>query len=112
MKCECRLSEPCFKKEGCKFEEQNDKVGSRPVDRVVIRAFKTECTGVTTIVFAETAGQAKYDTMRAANDAGYRVKFTDVAACRAPKYDQRRTIDGEIPTLRMCHSPERLAQSE
>lgn len=74
----------------------------------MIRAFQTDCIGVSSIVFAERRGQAQAATMRDAQDAGYKVKFTDVKVKRAPIYDNRRAINGNIPVTGKSLSAEYL----
>jgi len=78
----------------------------------MIRAFRTDAIGVTSIVFADSASKARYDTYLCAKDAGYSLRFSDITVLRAPEYDNRRTFDGSIPTGRMCHNPETLKKIE
>lgn len=72
-----------------------------------MRAFKTTC-GVISIVFADTASQARYDTYKAAREAGYFVEFGEITVKRAPEYDNREQIDGRLPAARKCLDPEYL----
>jgi hypothetical protein len=52
------------------------------------RAWETLCIGVTGIVLAKSRAQARYATIHAAREAGYRVAFTEkVRVRRAPDYD-------------------------
>ena len=56
----------------------------------MIKAWTTSVTAISdsaSIVAAETRSKAKYAVYRSANDAGYGVKFSQIRAKRAPKYD-------------------------
>jgi len=74
----------------------------------VIRAFKTEACGVVSIVFAGSASQARWTTLQAAREVGYKLDFGNVSVLRAPEYDVRLTPEGRIPSARMCHAADRL----
>lgn len=52
-----------------------------------MKAFRTEAHGLESIVLCETAARAKWWTVRAARDAGYRCDFGDVTVRRAPRHD-------------------------
>ena len=54
----------------------------------ILKAYRTKAIGTESIVFAENRGQARYSTVRSANEAGYCITFSDVEfAVREPKYD-------------------------
>lgn len=55
-----------------------------------IRAFRTDAQGITSVVYAASAGRARSVTVRAANDAGFSVRYADVLVRRAPEFDQCR----------------------
>src|SRR5688500_15275839 len=72
-------------------------------------AFHCECFGISSIVFAETAGKARATTVRAANDAGYGASFRDVKVRRAPDYDGAVEAGfGLPPRVRHCYVPSYL----
>ena len=52
-----------------------------------MKAWKTTACDIESIVFAETRGKAHAVTLRAANDAGYRIKWSDVRVLREPELD-------------------------
>jgi hypothetical protein len=49
--------------------------------------------GIDCIVATETRGQAIARTLFSANDAGYRIKFTDIRCRRAPEHDAWAAAD-------------------
>jgi hypothetical protein len=57
----------------------------------ISKAYETMAIGTKSIVFARTRAQARYFTVRAANDAGYKITFMDVQYARRRKeYDGMR----------------------
>lgn len=52
-----------------------------------MKAYKTTAFGITSIVPANSRGQAKWITYRSALDVGYKVSFGDIRAVRASKHD-------------------------
>lgn len=70
-----------------------------------IKAYRTSVHGVVCIVFTTTRGKARHVTALAAKDAGYKTEFTEVQAYRAPEYDGRKTMRGNIPVLDKCLTP-------
>ena len=58
-------------------------------------AYRTVALGVESIVLCDTRAQARRITVLAARDAGFACSFTDVAARRAPEYD-----DASVPRNR------------
>lgn len=73
-----------------------------------VRAFRSRSVGVESIVFANSYAQARHITVKSANDASYPIDYADVVVHRAPEYDCRLTIDGRVPALGICHSPDSL----
>ncbi len=57
------------------------------------RAYRTNCGGIVSVVAAESRGRAVAATVRAAGEAGYRVRFLVVRAVRAPEYDAWAALD-------------------
>lgn len=57
------------------------------------RAYRTKWGGVTSIVAAETASQARYRTKETANEAGYEPKWIEIHVLRAPKHDAWAAVD-------------------
>lgn len=57
------------------------------------RAFRTVAADVTSIVAADSRAHAIAITLRSANEVGYRVKFTEVRAIRAPEHDAWAAVD-------------------
>jgi hypothetical protein len=77
----------------------------------MIKAYRTELIGMTSIVFAETTGKARYATYCAAKDAGYSIGVTipAVVAHRAPEYDHATELGtNRTPRERICYIPEYL----
>ena len=70
-----------------------------------VLAFRTEAAGVVSIVFARSRGVARKVTFDAANDAGYRIKFTDVRVRRWPDMDHAHR-PGHQWAANRCLTPE------
>jgi hypothetical protein len=68
---------------------------SRP--RLGVRAFRTVCNDLASIVFAESPQRARYATYLAAKDAGFNSPLHCITVKRAPTFDVRRTKHGGIP---------------
>lgn len=73
--------------------------GDRQQAEPAVLAFRTSCCDVVSVVFATSRGRARQATMLSANDAGYRVSFTDVRVRRAPEFDRREMLHGTVPVL-------------
>jgi hypothetical protein len=73
-----------------------------------IKAYRVGACGIFAIVFSRTRGQARHATMRAARDAGWRVRFIEVSAYRAPEFDALREVHGRVRSLNTPFTPELL----
>lgn len=51
------------------------------------KCYRTEACGIVSFVFSTTRGRAVAATLRSANDAGYRIKFTDISCRRRKEWD-------------------------
>ena len=86
---------------------------SGPVERDVgrkARAWRTTAMGLECITFAESAGRARTNTVRAAQDAGYSVRYPDVRVIRAPEYDRFERFAEIHRARRTCFDPHYLAK--
>lgn len=77
-----------------------------------IRAFRINCLGKVSIVYAENANKAKYFVFRCANAAGYDVNFKDMRCRRAPSEDVCVLTRGGVTTAGRCYSPDSLSQEK
>jgi len=75
---------------------------NRTVQDMVRKAFQTTACGVTSIVFHESAGKARYATYLCATDAGYRVAIPQITVRRRPDLDGAMTRYGGIPVTGKC----------
>lgn len=73
-----------------------------------LKAFETKLGGITSVVFADTPGQAKSATIRAAREAGYNYKFTAVRCRRRRHLDGARFPTGPKPEPCRAYCPDYL----
>lgn len=80
---------------------------------LVMKAFETSAMGITSIVFHENAGKARYTTLYTAHDAGYdSVKMIDIKVRRRPELDEALTFDGKRPEWRKCYGVDCIEGAE
>jgi hypothetical protein len=77
----------------------------RPLERLVIRAYRVSAHGMDGITFAKNRANAKYHCFRSTNAVGYRTKFSDIKAKRAPEYDSRRDKSENLLIVGPCYVP-------
>jgi hypothetical protein len=84
--------------------------GGDSLDRLVgpLLCFATQAHGVTSYVWATTAGKAIAATVRQANDAGYRTHWVQVKCRRHAVLDDYDLMDRKIRPNR-CYSPDHIA---
>ncbi len=82
------------------------------VEDIVRKAFQTTACGVTSIVFHETAGKARYATYLCATDAGYRVEIPEITVRRRADLDGAMTRYGGIPVTGECLCPDDFANDK
>lgn len=69
-----------------------------------LKAFRTVVGDIISIVYADTASQARYDTYRASTEAGYPIEFRSITVLRAYEFDADPLPAGLRP--RSCYCPE------
>lgn len=57
------------------------------------KAYRTEWRGAVSIVSAETRGQAVCRTLQSASGAGYKPRWPEITAHRAPEWDAWAEVD-------------------
>jgi len=75
-----------------------------------IRAYRATASGLTCVTFAPSAGRARTNVVRAANDAGYKTGYPDVRLRRAKEYDALEKIAAAHAARGTCFDSEYLGK--
>jgi len=75
-----------------------------------MKAFQVDdpATGITSIVYHQTAGKARYATYKSASSAGWDVVLIDMAVRRRPDLDGAVVFDDGKPEEARCYAPDAL----
>jgi len=78
--------------------------GGMEITSTGLLAFTTSALGTTCNVWAKTRGKARWATVLAARDAGYRCEMTDVSCKRAPGLDNATEADRQPIKENHCYA--------